>query len=295
MCGCESIASLLVILWSLAPMAAHAEVLYGITFDEQLIRINTTTGAGTLVGNLSSEMKSLGLGNIGTSLYAFDQIADVIRQLNPATGATIATINIGIGNVVGEGGLALRRDGIGFLATSAGSTGRFYSFNIVSGTSTPITGPGGFDPAMDGLDFSPGGVLFGIRQDPSVLYTIEPVTGATTLIGDTGFNDNDAVSGLAFRSDGVLFGEVNGILVTIDPLTGAATVIGRIGFANVSGLIFLPVPGPSTVLLLGMGVLAIAAMQRRANLTPAHSICACTSRTAVMAWMRKAGVGISTW
>lgn len=66
----------------------------------------------------------------------------------------------------------------------------------------------------------------------SNLYTVNLTTGATTLVGATGF---DHITGLAFNPvTGVLYGHVSNIfgspsatnLVTIDRTTGAATLVG---------------------------------------------------------------------
>jgi hypothetical protein len=92
-----------------------APVLFGITFDETLIRIDTASGAGTLVGNLSSRMEAFGLGTRNNRLYTFDQNADLVRELSPTDGSTLNSYDVGI-STFGEGGLAFRADGIGFLA-----------------------------------------------------------------------------------------------------------------------------------------------------------------------------------
>ncbi|HXH84959.1 MAG TPA: hypothetical protein VNN07_18775 [Candidatus Tectomicrobia bacterium] len=264
---------LILVLGFAAPLARAIEVLYGITFDSELIKIDTSTGAGTLVGNLDSSMSALGLADSGGNLYTFDQTADVVRQLDPATGGTVATIDIGTGPLIGEGGFTLRDDGTGFLSTSRSAVGRLYGVDIGAGTSAPITAPGGLTPSMDGLALGPGGVLYGISQGTATLHTIDESTGATTVVGDTGDDDDDNLSGLAFNDAGQLFGEIDGDLVSIDPTTGLATVIGPIGFDNVSGLTFLDVqpqqppqvPLPATLLLVGLGLpaMAIATRSRR--------------------------------
>lgn len=86
----------------------------------------------------------------------------------------------------------------------------------------------------------------GFSRDPfdnnlSNLYTINPATGAATLVGNTGFR---LVSGIDFDSSGVLYGigEVNPggspplagalQLITIDRLTGVGTAVGNLGPTN---------------------------------------------------------------
>ena len=76
-------------------------------------------------------------------------------------------------------------------------------------------------------------VLYGVTGAggaPSSLYTVDPLTGAATLIGATGFSH---VTGIDFDpTTGTLYGVVsdffNGTtaLITIDPTTGVGTVVG---------------------------------------------------------------------
>src|SRR5581483_8338871 len=63
--------------------------LYGITLGNQLITINTTTGVGTLVGPLNPAMAAWGIAFRGSKLYTYDGTADRIRELDPATAATL--------------------------------------------------------------------------------------------------------------------------------------------------------------------------------------------------------------
>src|SRR3954467_5224222 len=70
----------------------------GVTFfDNELIRIDTTTGEGTLVGPLGTTAPPFGLASGGGDIYTFDSNARLILQLDPNTGATVMTYNIGIG------------------------------------------------------------------------------------------------------------------------------------------------------------------------------------------------------
>ena len=79
-------------------------------------------------------------------------------------------------------------------------------------------------------------VLYGVTGAggaPSSLYTVDPLTGAATLIGATGFSH---VTGIDFDpTTGTLYGVVSDLfngttaLITIDPATGAGTVVGTTG------------------------------------------------------------------
>lgn len=67
----------------------------------------------------------------------------------------------------------------------------------------------------------------GAGDAPSSLYTVDPVTGSTVLIGATGFSH---VTGIDFDpTSGTLYGVVSGgdLLLIIDKMTGVGTVVGN--------------------------------------------------------------------
>ena len=280
------IGMLLCLAVSVVPKTLQADaLLYGVTLDDNLITINTATGAGTLVGALNPSMAALGIGSTGGQLFVYDQNNQLLQQVNPTNAATLTSTNLGITNTE-EGDLTFRKDGTGFLMSNVDPSGTFtstatlYSFDRTIPSSTVVTTT--TDPLMDGLAFSPGGTLFGLDQavapfgGPLVqpaLYTIDPTTGVATLVGSTGVSGSFGLGGLAFRSDGALFGTFTSFgasdsnLYRIDPSTGAATFVGSTGFGQLDGLAFLDttttaVPEPSTNLLLGTALLFLVAWTR---------------------------------
>ncbi|MEM6561811.1 MAG: hypothetical protein AAF656_09430, partial [Planctomycetota bacterium] len=136
------------------------------------------------------------------------------------------------------------RDGLTFT-----NTARIFDVDPVTGAAT--------NPRFTGSDvladiaFGPDGLLYAFTDGigvvngvaaPSSLLTIDPATGATTVVGSSGLllSEGD----LAFQpGTGTLFGisTVNGVvdLITFDTTTGAASVVGTLAITgDGSGLAF---------------------------------------------------------
>jgi hypothetical protein len=248
---------LIMTLSLLAMNSVQADFLYAVTLDEELLSINPATGAGTLVGMLDTAMDGFDLADLDTAIYTFDQNADKLQQLDPATGRTTETIDIGV-VTSGEGALTFRSDGIGFLARSFGDSAILWNFDMTNPGSNFV---GTLEFGIDGLDFNADGVLYGLSQTYYNLYIIDQSTAAPTLVGSTGLVSLNVLGGLTFSSDGTLYAALNDALYTLDPATGAATLIGPIGFNNVSGLTAV-VPVPGAVILCGIGAGLISILRR---------------------------------
>lgn len=244
-----------------AQNSTNNEVLFGITFfQNQLISIDTTTGEGTLVGNIGETVSGYGLAAYQNKLYTFNPNDQSIDQLNLVNGKIFAKKTItGIGGaggtgLAGEGDLAINPDtGVGFLASAFDSAGDpthpLYTFNLTTGLVTPLATT---TVALDGLAFDGAPTLYAIGQgdvnggDPAAgdatLYTVNQTTGALTTIGVLGVPQNSPVAGITFAPDGTLYGAIDDQLYKIDKATGAATKVDAdtpdFSFSSVSGLAY---------------------------------------------------------
>lgn len=253
-----------------APLSAQR--FYGLSFyDNQLISIDST-GAGMLIGDVSANVTGYGLAFRGDRLFTFDPNADRIREIDTSNGNIAGTFNIGVGNLLGEGDLAFRADGMGFLSTALAPdftpTNDLFRFNVDTGTSVRI---GSTAVTLDGMAFV-GSTLYGVGQEgtPS-LYIVDQNTGALTTVGALGIASGSPFAALTASASGQLYGVIDDRLYWIDSATGAASVVDTdvldLGFASVSGLAIVPsltaVPEPTTYGVFGAGVLLVCALLRR--------------------------------
>jgi hypothetical protein len=145
--------------------------------------------------------------------------------------------------MVGEGDLAFRSDGVGFLVSALHTNGSVafdvYTFDVISGTSHWIGNSGG---AVDALAFDTNNTLYALGQDGTNLYTMNQNNGTLTTVGPLGVAMSSPFGAMTFGPDGTLYAAINDQLYTINKTTGVASVLSTnvldIGFSSVSGLAF---------------------------------------------------------
>lgn len=127
----------------------------------------------------------------------------------------------------------------GTLFGTDANAGNLITVDLMTGAGTVI-GNLGFPAPSLATDPTTGVMYAGQGAGTPFLYTVDPATGAATLVGDTllGFA---AIGGMDFRADGTLFAAANIVgdggsgsetLVTIDPGTAVGTIVGPFGPAS---------------------------------------------------------------
>jgi hypothetical protein len=194
-CTLFSLASATAVL-AFSAAIAQASTLYAINGDGSINGVNDvytidqSTGAGTFLGNsgLTGSFLADLASNHTNTLWATDENNAHLVTIDPTTGA---------GTVVGTFDSPTTIDSLAYNAAGITSPVGLY------GNTTQITG------ATD-----------------DELYSVNPLTAATTPIGLIGFDD---VYALAFDNNGNLFGlDVDGQLLSINPTTGAGTFVANL-------------------------------------------------------------------
>jgi hypothetical protein len=246
---CSVFSALVLIMICFMPVYAQAasQSLLGCTNDfpnGKLIRIDTATGASTLVGALPESMTECVYDALNQKLYA--QGADgsfLLYRIDPMTGASLGSVATGA---------AL--NGMEFVngtlyATAIGSAlAASYLVTVDPQTGVlAIIGLTGFGP-ISGLAYDHAtGTMYGVLGGgaPAGLITIDLNTGAGSIVGPTGL---DRIGSIRFGTDGILYGGLTNNatifadhLVLINTTTGAATDIGNTGF-SITGLALSPPP-----------------------------------------------------
>jgi hypothetical protein len=177
-------------------------VLYGATAPRgtstrQLITINTSTGAGTLIGALGVTIDELAFAANGT-LYGWSGriSGSSLYTINLTTGAATKVGTSGISN--SGAGFAINASGTAYLA-AAGASGVLRTVDLATGAVTTVATLSGAPlptAAIDAMGFNQDGTLFGVNlaeggpgnpgaPGQTFLVTINPTTGAVTSLGSS--------------------------------------------------------------------------------------------------------------
>jgi hypothetical protein len=214
--------------------------LYGVSSDNRIYTINTTSGVASVIGAAGAFSLS------GTSFgFDFNPTVDRIRvtsdadqnlRLNPITGGLAAT----------DGNLAYVGTNVGANPNIVGSA---YTNSFLGATTTTLFD---IDSALDVL----------VTQAP-------PNAGTLNTVGALGFNTSDQVGFDIFFFGNQAFASLTtpgagSSLFSINLATGAASNIGAIGNSLViSDIAIQQVPEPGTLTLMAAALIGAVAVRRR--------------------------------
>jgi hypothetical protein len=180
---------------------AGASMLYATDYNpgvaSQFYSVNTSTGVITHIGSTGVDNIADLTSNQTTTIWGIQASTDDLVTINPNTGA-------------------------GTVGPTITGTGLSATIPIYSIAWDPLTG------------ILYGNTSEGAGATADTLYSINPVTGAATLLGKIGYND---VYALGFGQDGTLWGvenaDDNGGLIDINLTTGAGTLTGNTGVQGI--------------------------------------------------------------
>jgi hypothetical protein len=226
----------------LALSAAAQTALYGVAASGDLVRIDTASGAGVLIASSGFGCNAAAADSQGRILIGggAGAQADQIITIDPATGQGSVFLNT-VGRPIGYGirGMAVGAGTDLWVVLSMADVGAIDTLariNLSTGVYT-VVGPTGRTD-LQALAISPAGVLYALGVNlGGVLCTLNPTTGAATLIGGGNFGGDDQA--LEFLADGTLLACRAG-LRTVNPGTGATALIGATGFTDIRGLAAVP-------------------------------------------------------
>ena len=168
------------------------------------IEINPATGVGYAQnpdGNFSGNIfdgvtgASLGASNptadsfqgleyVGGTLFAtgFGGSSTILYTLDPVTGQETVVADTGLTNPLN--GLAYDVDA-GIMYASSGRTQELFTIDLGTGVPTLV---GSMGVTVGSIEFGASGLLYGGggQQQRGNIYTIDPLTGSSTLVGATG-------------------------------------------------------------------------------------------------------------
>lgn len=258
-----------VIASAVAGEARAQGTLFAVDSNRNVYQINAATGAATLAGVAPPEVgvpAGLAFDPATQTVYLTSTNFDSLYRYDLLTSTAILIGPYGVIPDFVMHGLEFDTS-TGTLYGASTHDGGVYTINTATGTAT-LVGLTGQTTNPTNLVHDPfGNVMYATSSNTDSFYSVNRATGALTLIGALGGPTNP--NGLAFNTDdGLIYLVDNNTdsLYTINPATGAATLIGATGTDNLLGLVFIPVPEPTTwatASAIGLAGLFLCGRRRR--------------------------------
>lgn len=253
---------------------ANAELVYGVSDQlNQLVSFDSAA-PGTLlsahnISGLQGNEQLRGIDWVGGTLYGLGD------------GSHLYTIdpNTAVATQVGAGSFTPALNGIDF-GFNAGTSQLYVSSDLGQNlTINPATAVATAGPnytagsSLDALAYDyVSGTFYAMSAVSHNFYSVNPLTGAVTLIGPTGVAFQDRVGlDISPNTDIAYFsGTVGGQtqFYTVNRATGALTLVGAVGTpgeltSGLDSIAVVAVPEPSTVALLAVGGLLVGLLRRK--------------------------------
>jgi len=152
--------------------------LFGVSdINDELVAIDTATGAGTVVGSLGISFEDSGLAFDGSGNLLL-ATPDNFYSVDPGTGA--ATL---IGSL-GQGVTGLSSQGGTVYGLGGNNSDNLVTINTRTGTAISVGDLINVSLDDGGVDFDPIGTLWGL-EDQGDIFTINLGTGEATLVSTT--------------------------------------------------------------------------------------------------------------
>jgi len=228
----DSLLTVLVVA-GLAGAAQAQTTLYALDASGNLITLDKTTGAGTLVGPTGFPGLNAAASDSQGRIFTISSGSSQLVLVDPVTGVGSVFLNLsGRPSGYGVRGMAFDPSDHLYVALSQAETTAIdilATIDMTTGAYTTVGSTGRTD--IQALDISPAGAMYAIGVFGG-LYQLNPATGAATVIGGSFGGDDQA---LQFDRDGTLYA-CRGGLRLVDPVTGATTLIGPTGFTDIRGM-----------------------------------------------------------